>query len=684
MPLVTENLVARIGQQQEGFLIRPQDWNLLVQAVAGVEAALTERLDALQQHMEEQFTRVGVRMDALEQRVDGVEAGVAELHSRTSAISQDVATLRNRVEVLTQRAATLEARVEPVVANAYHVTMQTPRLDYALGEMAELVARIDYLPGAAPGPLAGRWITFVCTSGTFRPADGYVSRGGVGDRTIAVQTDARGVAKVRLQSDLVDDMPLESAEELSAALQTRVGSMNRSVSDLILRSDTPEDEDVKAAYGVLTGKYDREDSSLRSYVDSYYLKHDKTLGPAVQGPRGVRPQWIQRWRDYRITVLAFATDDADPTTADSSRGTCSIQVVFRDWVRSWMVIDYWSRVRDTAVTFRDRLTPKVGLTLEGSVDLMRREVTEIVKDRGVVGRLRDYQAIDVAFDTLTVANRPEFLPTLSKSMKAAVGIQRSLEQNPAGILGQASQELVFQSLTRSATPTRDDRVDGLSITLDELNQEFGTRADTLGGRVEELSQRQTEYVRADELNLRLEATVPQQIDSRLQSFQSALPAQIDSRIQSVVPQQIDARVQTLQSTLPAQIDGRIQAVVPPQIETQVTTRLDLFEKTYDTRLTSLGESVDTRLSTLTLNYDTQIRSLSDSVDSRLTTFSRNYDTRLNSFSTTLDRTTSDVTSLRDTQFNSLNTVNTQLFELSRTAFTSTATPVISPTRDIIK
>ncbi|HEU0300054.1 MAG TPA: hypothetical protein VFR37_11380 [Longimicrobium sp.] len=675
MPLVTENLVAQIGQQQEGFLIRPQDWNLLVKAVADAEAALAQRIGALEVHVQQEFDRVGVRIDALEQEVadrfDQVEARFATVEARVGMLEAELRALTDRVETLPERMAALEAKVEPVVQAAYAVTMHTPRQDFALGEMAELVARISYLPGAAPGPLSGKWVTFVCTSGTFRPADGFVSRGGVGDRTISVQTDARGEARVRLQSDLVDDMPLADAEELSSALQTRVGTQNRSVSELILRSETPEDEDVKAAYRVLTGKYDREDSSLRGYVDAYYLKHDRTIGPVVQGPKTpTRPQWIQRWRDYRITVMAFATDDADPTTADPSRGTSSIQVVFRDWVRNWLVIDYWDRVRDVAVDYRDRLVPKVDLTLERSVDLMRKEVTEIVKDRGVVGRLRDYQAIDVAFDTLTVPDRPEFLPTLSKSMKAAVGIQRSLEQNPAGILGSASQELVFQAFTRSATPIRDDRVDDLSLALEELNGELGSTTSELEGRLETLGRQQTEFLRAGDVDLRIEAAVPQQVDVRLQSLQSTLPSQIDSRINAIVPGQIQTRLITI---LPEQIDGRLEQLLPSRIETQVRSILP----------GEIEAQVTPRLTTLEQTYNTRIGRLEGSVDLRITTLSSTYDQRINSLAQSVDRTAIDLGRLSDTQTRTTTELNSQLFQLSRSGFTTTTTtPIVTGTREI--
>lgn len=567
MPLVTETLVAQLGGRQEGWLIRSADWNALVAAVAQVESTLSARLDALEQRVTDETARLDGRIDELttdvrtrletvDQRLDGLDEAANILGGRVAALEQRLPKVEEELEERITQAekdtAELEAAVKPVVDSAYRVTMRTTKPNYALGELADVEARISYLPGRAPASLAGKWIDFTTFYGTFRPADGFVSRGGSGDRTMSVQTDADGVARVLLHSEAAEEMPVEAAKEITAALATRVGTRNRSVADLILGADTPEDDDVKVAYQTVSLKYDREASSLRDYVDSYYLKHKETVSIGILPPDngGIVPPWFwrQRWRDYNATVLAFAKDDSDPTTADPNRGSSSIQITFRDWVRPWLVIDYWGRLDTVSDELIHRFVPKVGITLEGSVENLRGEVAELVKGRGVVGKLRTYDAMDVAFDKLHVEGKA-FLPDLSKSMRAAVGLQKSIEQNNAAALGAASQELVFKALTRSALPSRDDQVDSLGKTLEILNSQLEETTEELDGKIDR---------RFD--------SVGEVVDGRLETFGGTLTGTVESLVSARLTQYdvvVDAKVVTATSPFGSRIatlEGTVSGV----------------------------------------------------------------------------------------------------------------------------
>jgi archaellum component FlaC len=629
MPLVTENLVAQLGGRQEGWLIRSADWNALVAAVAQVESTLSARLDALEQRVTDETTRLDGRIDDLtkateerlatvDERLDGLDTAANVLGVRVATLEEQLPKMEEELEERITQAekdtAQLEAAVKPVVDSAYRVTMRTTKPNYALGELADVEARISYLPGRTPESLAGKWIDFTTFYGTFRPADGFVSRGGSGDKTMSVMTDADGVARVLLHSEAAEEMPVEAAKEITAALATRVGAKNLSVADLILGADTPEDDDVKVAYQTVSLKYDREASSLRDYVDSYYLKHQETvsIGILPSGNGGIVPPWYwrQRWRDYNATVLAFAKDDSDPTTADPNRGSSSIQITFRDWVRPWLVIDYWGRLDTVSDELIHRFVPKVGITLEGSVENLRGEVSELVKNRGVVGKLRTYDAMDVAFDKLHVEGKT-FMPDLSKSMRAAVGLQKSIEQNNASVLGAASQELVFKALTRSALPSRDDQVDSLGITIEKLNSDFADTTEELDGKIEARF-----------------ASVGEVVDGRLETFGGTLNTTIESTVSARLTQYdavVNAKVTTATGTFGSRVatlEGSVTSFGSRigSLEGTVSTvngRVGTLEgsvTTLSSRVTDSTHSFD-ELSGTVKSLDTQVETLSTKVES---------------------------------------------------------------------
>lgn len=667
MPLVTENLVAQLGGRQEGWLIRSADWNALVAAVAAVESTLSARIDALDERVTTEVARLDGRIDdltkATEERFDADETRIADLEQAANVLGVRVAALEAKVpqmeEELDERiaqaekeTAELEATVKPVVDAAYRVTLKTTKPNYALGELADVEARISYLPGKAPASLAGKWIDFTTFYGTFRAADGFVSRGGTGDSTMSVMTDENGVARVLLHSEAAEEMPVEAAKEVTAALATRVGTKNLSVAELILRADTPEDDDVKAAYQTVSIKYDREESSLRHYVDSYYLKNQETVMPGIKAPDngGIVPPWFwrQRWRDYNATILAFAKDDSDPTTADSNLGSSSIQVTFRDWVRPWLVIDYWGRLETVSDELIGRFVPKVGVTLEGSVENLRGEVTDLVKGRGVVGKLRTYDAMDVAFDKLNVSGKT-FLPDLSKSMRAAVGLQKSIEANNATVLGQASQELVFKALTRSAVPTRDDQIDDLGVTVESLNTQIGRTATELNSKLQQTA-----------------AEIDTQVNGRLETFGGTLGTTVDGLVNTrltAYDHTVDAKLTTATASLGTRI-GTLEGSV-----STVSTRVGTLEgsvSTVSTRVGSLEGSVEvfsTRVGTLEGSFN-EFRTKNTDFE---TSFTRN----MTDLSSTVDKLDTQVETMSTTVATvpllqrQLDTFSTQTLDLQR-------------------
>lgn len=522
MPLVTE-----LGNRGPGELIRSQDWNALVAGVDAVEASLNERVTALDE-----------RVEALSTRVDEEAAAIR------GEVAEQVGALGTRISSLEEQIAALRAAVDPLVRESFRVTMRTAKVAYALGEISEVTAEVtDYLGRKLPPEMPRPWIDFVATWGGLKATEGFVSRGGVGDRTISVQTNADGIARVRLQSEVIEDISDDTEAEVSAALTTRVGQLDKTVADLILEANTPEDDAVKLAYRSITAKYDRTDAaSMRSYVDSYYLKRGRQIAGKVQP--GAAMLRRQRWRDYRSTVMAFAKSDADPLTADLNRGVSSIQITFRDWITPWIVVDYFERVRELVPEIRGRLEPRVTPRYGETLDGMRNEVSEIVRDRGIVGKLRHYQAVNDALGE--IGPKQTFLPDLARSMQAAISIQQSLEQSQATTLGTAGQEIVFRAFTDTAVRA-EGRVTDTNSTLDELKQtvaqvqqsvntKVSALEQTVNTRVTDLQQKVVAVdARADTIlrqgtQLRTELST---VSGQISSFAALNPTEISTKLQLV-------------------------------------------------------------------------------------------------------------------------------------------------------
>src|SRR5829696_6675196 len=192
-------LVDRLGNKAAGQLIKSEGWNALVAAVEDLSTTVNDRFAA---------------MDA------------------------DLQGLRTRFEALAEEFIDFRGVVEPLLGEYYRLTMETTRTNYAIGELAEITARVTDLRG---NPLdlsneANRpWIDFVVASwGQLKPVAGFESLGGAGDRTISVRTDTQGVARVHLRSDHAEGFTDEDEAEVAVSLQTRLGTNNLSIAETIM------------------------------------------------------------------------------------------------------------------------------------------------------------------------------------------------------------------------------------------------------------------------------------------------------------------------------------------------------------------------------------------------------------------------------------------------------------------
>src|SRR4051812_8020905 len=144
-------LVNNLGHKAAGQLIKSEDWNALVAGVEAGDVKLGQRIDALTQSVTEQFQQTKNSIQALDQKYA----------AQVQALTSQFQTLNVRVNGLEGQINDLRAKLTPVLSHLWRVTMETTRPTFAIGEVAEVTAKVTDLQGQ---PLGVRpWIDFVAT-----------------------------------------------------------------------------------------------------------------------------------------------------------------------------------------------------------------------------------------------------------------------------------------------------------------------------------------------------------------------------------------------------------------------------------------------------------------------------------------------------------------------------------------
>lgn len=431
------DLIDAFGGKLPGELILSDDWNGLVAALEQMGAALGTRIDEL---------------------TDRLVATTAELDGRITVLEEGQAELRT---------VTGHLRDHHVL-----VTMETARTHYATGELAELTARVTDIAGAPLdlSDVAGRpWVAFVTAWGRLRPAPGTTALEGAEGRSVAVRVDGDGSARVRLQAELAEGLTAEDEDEVAGALTTGVGATAVSLAETFLSAATPVEAANRGAFALVTQQYEQESApAIRRYTDQYYTKNTALIS------RTIRPIVTTRWRDHRATVMAFVQPDADPATPDASLGSSSLHVRFRDWIGPWIVLDYLDRVKtgELVASARDRLVPRVGSTFSGTVLGLQEEVEDFVRADGLLGRIRDYQVLSGALDTLSVDGAPAFLSQATRTLQQAVNLQQVVE--PAQVAAQTGVRKVGVEALAGTAVRSVGEVSALKGALDAVQADVGS------------------------------------------------------------------------------------------------------------------------------------------------------------------------------------------------------------------
>jgi hypothetical protein len=459
------DLADKFGGKQPGELVLAKDWNGLIDGIEALETTLAARVTALE-------GQVNGRLAVLEGKVGGLETGLDGL--------QDT--------------------VDLLLRQARQVSLKTGRVRYAIGELAEVTARVTDALGK-PLDLAGEaarpWVDFVSSWGHLRPVDGFVSIAGTGDRTLSVQVNADGEARVLLRAEHAEGFSNEAETQVSTTLTTVLPATNKSVLATILEANTPMEANLRGAFQVMSQEYDRVDTfHVRDYVDTYFVNNPKRLVgrlPAISH---------ETWRDYRSTILAFVKGDSDPSTSEPGQGVCSIQVTFRDWISPWINLDYLPKAADIAKDFGNLFQNNVGNDFGETTLQFKNKLAERVRDKGVIGRQRDYQAAFSALgDFPVIAGRPAFVGEAARSIQGAIGLQQTLESPEAALFnptGQAGLEALTTAAVQAQLGATAAREDVAKVRLehqqlrDDLTREDGpisvlTRTvSNFSGRIEQI------------------------------------------------------------------------------------------------------------------------------------------------------------------------------------------------------
>jgi hypothetical protein len=489
-------LADTLGGKIAGELIRATDWNALIDAIEAIEVRLDDRITELSTSVDTRFEAVNTSLTELQETVESLD-------ERVTGLRTDLDELRGRLR---------------------RVTMEAARSSFAIGELAQITARISDLDGTAlplPDPATRPWIDFVTVWGQMKPAPGFVSRGGAGDRTISVQVNAEGIARVLLRAEHADGISDEAEAEVSATLTTAVAQS--SVLDIILQSNTPMEAQERGAFRIMSAEYARNDAlSVRNYVDTYYVRN-----PGLVNNNLFFPEFHHRWRDYRATVMAFAKSDSDPLTPDSSLGSCSIQINFRDWIGPWINLDFFADVPILVDNYRDRFGGLIRNDYRDTLIRFEEDIEVLVGNVGLVGKQKQYRAINEAIGRVQVSNPPTFLPDLTLTLQSGIALQQAAEYGQTAAIGMSQQPIVFQAFAETGAKA--------DTRAAEVAEEVSGRVETqLGQAREELVfqvQREQANFRTDLLaesgpilNVQREL---QTVAGQVQGFQLALNGKAD-------------------------------------------------------------------------------------------------------------------------------------------------------------
>jgi hypothetical protein len=447
-------LVDRFAGKVSGELIRASDWNGLIAAIE-------------------------VQLESLE----------ARLGDRVAGLETDLAAAGQRIEDLGARVDPLQGLATALRTRLRRVDLRASRASFAIGERAEITAQVTDIEGrplALADAAARPWVDFVTVWGALKAAPGFLGRGGASSRTVTVQVDAQGQARVLLRAEHADAFAEEQEQEVSAVLSTSIGST--SVASAFLDAPTPGSTDLAAAYAVVSQAYERADTRVvQAYLDTYYVRAPVVSVGATPGI------FALNWRDHHATVMAFVKPDDSPTTADGAQAVGSIRVTFRDWVYPWIVTQYLPPRASLTDVYRGRFRQAIRVNFEPSISGIFDVIQTRSVDRGLIGRQQELLAAREALASLDITDPPSFLPSLVQTVSGSLALQQGLA------FSQAVTPLLAQDAGAARTVGM-ATAQGQAVARQEvaaIRLETDRRLNETEGRVAEIIQAETSRVTSE-------------------------------------------------------------------------------------------------------------------------------------------------------------------------------------------
>lgn len=392
-----------LGKKSAGDLIRADDWNQLVDKIAALGDQLLARIDSL-----EGF--VGSPAD---------EVGSDTLSGRVKALEQQDIVMREEFEAL-------ENQIQPLL-NQYQITLETDDPSYLIGEMATITATVTDLNGDPPDQLL--WVDFVASWGKITEEPGFTSRKGMGGDSISVRTNNDGVARIRISSEQSRSLTGEQEFQVSQFFMTSIGEESETVGGTIKKSVNSNDSGLKESFSLIKSQYQTVGNhGMKVLADNYYANNIIGSGNFWGGI--IAPG---HWNDHRTTVIALVKEDADPTSADTSHGTSSIQINFRDWVGPW-VKDYFDILPEEVEVFKPKFEPKIKFDdYKGTLDLFQGEMDNLIRSGGLIERQKNIKIAMEAIDQIGVTDPPPFMQELKDTSKNSLLMQQTMDILEAGV-----------------------------------------------------------------------------------------------------------------------------------------------------------------------------------------------------------------------------------------------------------
>jgi hypothetical protein len=134
--------------------------------------------------------------------------------------------------------------------------------------------------------------------------------------------------------------------------------------------------------------------------------------------------------------------------------------------------------------YRDRFRGRINNSFTDTAGRLKAEVGNIVRDKGLIAKQKDYQAIFSAMERLDLPNPPPFLQQLTQNVRSGVLLQQSVELGQNGAIGVGGQPVAFEAFADTgvladsrATQVEKQLTDLVARQTDQTRQQVLTQVD---------------------------------------------------------------------------------------------------------------------------------------------------------------------------------------------------------------